>query len=151
MRLTCTSVGERKMLICCQLPPGHDAPVAAPATITRPSAGDSTASASLVIVRWGSRKKNRKKQVRTRKIAAPPAPMNHSARIARINEPPMNGQPAGSMRIIPSYRKMAGEVPGRSSVLWGGRHEPAEFIEPSGGAAVLARVLADDGLHLILE
>ena len=45
MRLTCTSIGDRKMLICCHAPGGRRGRLPPrPATSTRPSAGDSTAS-----------------------------------------------------------------------------------------------------------
>ena len=43
-RLTCTSIGDRKMLTCCHEPGGAASAIAGPATSTRPSAGDSTAS-----------------------------------------------------------------------------------------------------------
>src|SRR6185295_6235678 len=140
MRFTCTSIGDRKMLICCHLPAGPPCPAGAPATITRPSAGDTTASASFVIARSGSRKKNRKKQASTRKMAAPPAPKNQSARMARINEPPMNGQPAGSMRMC----------------VRGGSSDPPEGVQTpdwgaTSGGAMLARVLADHRFHLVLQ
>src|SRR5207249_46221 len=46
IRFTCTSIGERKMLTCCQSPGGAALAVAAPATSTRPSAGDRTLSSS---------------------------------------------------------------------------------------------------------
>ncbi len=45
-RFTCTSIGDRKMLTCCQVPGGAASATASPATSTRPSAGDSTTSSS---------------------------------------------------------------------------------------------------------
>src|SRR5262245_50075315 len=131
------------MLICCQLPAGLAWPGGVPATITRPSAGASTASVSVVIGRSGSRKKKRNNPVRTRKMTATPRPVNNSARTASRSEPPMNGHPAGSMRMNAMVRECE---------VRGGPCQARQIdARPSGGAAVLARVLPDDGFHLVLE
>ena len=59
----------------------------------------------------------------------------------------MNGQPAGSMRIM---RQSAGGSLTRPAEIC--LCQPAKCCScRSGGAAVLARVLADDGFHLVLE
>ena len=60
----------------------------------------------------------------------------------KIGEPPMNGQPAGSMRINAMVCVGAGLRPAPEFL----RRRPS-----SGSAAVLARVLPDDGFHLVLE
>src|SRR6185295_15865903 len=93
-----TSIGDRKMLTCCHDPGGVESATAGPATSTRPSAGDSTASSSDGETRLGSRKKNRKKPARRKNGAATShAPAMPHAR-ATASAPPMNGQAAGSMR-----------------------------------------------------
>src|SRR6476646_2288906 len=95
----CTSIGDRKMLICSHDPGGAASGTAGPATSTRPSAGDSTASASPGDARSGSRKKKAKNApsatngiASTHATAAPDTTASSSA-------PPMNGRPAGSSRI----------------------------------------------------
>ena len=42
VRFMWTSIGDRKMVICCQSPGGAQRPSVGPAIITRPSAGDTT-------------------------------------------------------------------------------------------------------------
>ncbi len=65
IRLTCTSIGERKIVIWRQSPAAK-LPVGSPATITRPSAGDTTspgAAATLALrVTEEEQKKGRKQQ-----------------------------------------------------------------------------------------
>src|SRR5262245_32830123 len=138
------------MLICCQLPGGYAWPGGVPATITRPSAGASTASVSVVIGRSGSRKKKRNEPVRTRKRIAPPRPMKNSASAARTSEPPINGHPAGSIRMNAMVREcpVRGSGAGRVGAGFFERPAPRIFLRH---AAVLARVLPDDGFHLVLE
>src|SRR5207247_1943627 len=46
MRLTWTSIGDRKMLTCCHAPGGAASATAGPATITRPSAGATTSASA---------------------------------------------------------------------------------------------------------
>src|SRR5258707_5062541 len=94
MRFTWTSIGERKMLICCQAPVGAAPAVAGPATSTRPSAGDRTRSLSPGGVRWGSRKKNAKNAARATSGRAIPRPTAAADASARSKAPPMNGHPA---------------------------------------------------------
>src|SRR5688500_14362859 len=99
MRLMCTSIGDRKMLICCQRSDGKSRLVDAPATITRPSAGESTASGGAFTTRSGSRKKNRKKAESAARTTPSAVLTKNAATSARTTAPRMKGQPAGSMRI----------------------------------------------------
>jgi hypothetical protein len=99
IRLMCTSIGDRKMLICCHSLDGKDCAVDGPATITRPSAGDRTASGAAEIWRSGSRKKKRKKVVRPSRTSPYAVPAKNAATMAITSPPRMKGQPAGSIRI----------------------------------------------------
>src|SRR5262249_58305253 len=113
MRLTCTSIGDRKMLTCSQSP-GGDAPlVAGPATSTRPSAGERTTSSGPAgTVRSGSRKKKRNPMARTTNGSASGQPTASPDTKASTSAPPMNGRPAESMRI----QEIAGRLVGAASV-----------------------------------
>jgi len=87
------------MLICCQRSDGNAWVVEAPATITRPSAGESTAVSGAEIGRSGSRKKNRKNVVSTSRTMPTAGVTSQSVTIARRRPPMTKGQPAGSMRM----------------------------------------------------
>src|SRR5439155_13031484 len=97
--LTCTSAGDRKMLIWFHSPGGTACPVGGPATITRPSAGERTAWGVDVGRRSGSGKKNRKNPVRTRNGTAHGRPTSQAASTAPRSAPPMNGYPEASTAI----------------------------------------------------
>jgi hypothetical protein len=56
-RFMCTSIGDRKIVICCQSPGGLQRPSVGPAMTTRPSAGDTTSPVAVGTTRSGSRKK----------------------------------------------------------------------------------------------
>src|SRR5438552_3162197 len=98
MRLTCTSIGERKILICCHVPGGAAVATAGPATSTRPSAGARTTSTPAGGMRSGSRKKNANIAASAPKamtgIHVPAA----ADTTARPSAPAMNGRPAESRR-----------------------------------------------------
>src|SRR5882672_8379637 len=98
-RLTCTSIGERKMLICFHEPGGAASAVGAPATSTLPSAGDSTSAAVAATGarRSGSRKKNVKNPASTRSGSAAIAPSQAPTPAATASAPKMKGNPEGSI------------------------------------------------------
>src|SRR4051812_10334183 len=56
VRLICTSIGERKIVICFQSPGGAQRPSVGPAIMTRPSAGETTSPGSEGTCRSGSKK-----------------------------------------------------------------------------------------------
>src|SRR5208282_2220322 len=69
-RFTCTSKMERKMLTRC---PGRPSSCSGVTTMTRPSAGETTASGSCGMSRSGSRKKYSTKSPKSTKTAAKPS------------------------------------------------------------------------------
>src|SRR5206468_4755828 len=102
MRLTCTAIGERKMLICCHDPGGAAAATAGPATSTRPSAGARTASSPPEPDAFGRRSGSRKKKMKNAASARNGIASAHAtaaAAAATTRAPTMKGTPAGSMRV----------------------------------------------------
>ena len=138
------------MLICCQRSAGNACAVGAPATITRPSAGDSTAVAAAATLRSGSRKKNRKNAGSTSSDDADDGPdqpeRRRGARTSRrgrtASRPGRCAYKRESEFNCPRTRRGPTEPGCRDGTARG----------TSGCRRVMAaRVLARDLLHLILE
>src|SRR5436190_20807501 len=108
-------MGERKILICSQAPEGAAPGAAGPATMTRPSAGASTARPACSSSggdRSGSRKKNAKNPASATKSSAGIHPKATPSTSASTSAPPMNGRPAGSRRMID--KESGGRAGGRA-------------------------------------
>src|SRR5262245_21115314 len=99
------------MLICWHAPGGALSGCGAPATSTRPSAGDNTWSSPAGGTRSGSRKKNVKNSASATNIEATRQPAKYPTTSATRSAPPMNGKPAGSMRNRRLRLRLRGAVP----------------------------------------
>src|ERR1043166_4756520 len=87
------------MLICCQSAGENVCEVDGPATMTRPSAGETTAESGTFACLSGSRKKNRKNAVSASRTMPNQNPTAKAAMTASTRPPRANGHPAGSIRI----------------------------------------------------
>src|SRR5262245_59678326 len=154
MRLTCTSIGERNTLTCCQFPGGVASPVGGPATITRPSAGESTALGGASWLRSGSRKKKRRKHDKTNRGRPKRGPVSSQTKVVKTAAPRMNGQPAGSIRI--SGVRLQPDANGLKTKTGSSFPQVAQETNPgffggSGGSQMSLGVLERHLLHLIFE
>src|SRR5262245_22493684 len=142
------------MLTCFQSPGGVAAGSAAPATSTRPSAGDSTASGAAAIARSGSRKKNRNSRASTANGAATAHEIHAAASAPRIAAPPMNGHPAESTRariIDPNlYHEGAPVRAGTEGI----ERIPVASVQADAylrRALMIVPMLPHDDLHAVLQ
>src|SRR5262249_28620011 len=99
VRLMCTSIGERKIVICFHVPGGAHRPSLGPAIITRPSAGDTTKPGASGMWRSGSRKKYAMKPPSAANGAAQAKRRMATSNAAGTAAAAMNGYPARSILI----------------------------------------------------
>ena len=118
MRLTCTSIGDRKMLICCQSPGGARRAATSPATSTRPSAGDST---SLAV---GGRRADRDRGRRTRRTR------QSTTKGDRPDRPPATQPTARPRTSAPPMNGTAGRIDPHVAAIWS-----ADRVTTGAGAA----------------
>ena len=101
MRLTCTSIGDRKMLICCQSP-GGAASAAAPAGDEHPAVGRRQHG---IVARAGRdaavgiAKEEREERAEHHERERERPAASDAGDDGEQQAPPMNGSPAGSRRI----------------------------------------------------
>ena len=125
-RFTCTSIGERKMLICRHCPGGAASGTASPATTTRPSAGETTSTGPRQTSAGRDPGKSREKMLRARAAARPRAAVPARRR----------GSPAQPLQ----YERPPGRVDSHPAVLYPcGPQGPARGTGPVLSASLAAR------------